>query len=128
MKVSAACCAATTRLGVTSVADIDDDTSNTSMIRPSLPMRSVVLLTGRAVATTPAASPSTCSDATTWRCHDGRCGDDAVEQVDLREPNGGGPPPPQHRHVRHGERGGDHEQPQPFRVQEVHVLRSPATP
>ena len=74
MKSLAACWAAASRLGDTSLADIDDDTSNSSMIRPSLPMRSVTVSTGRAMATTPAASPSTWSVATTWRCHDGRCG------------------------------------------------------
>ena len=45
---------------------------------------------------------------------------DAVEQVDLREPHGGGPPPAEHADVGHGEGGDADEQPQPFRVQEVH--------
>ena len=53
----AACWAAASRLGDTSVANIDSDTSNSRRIRPSLPMRSVVRSTGRAMATTPSGQP-----------------------------------------------------------------------
>ncbi len=57
--------AAAKRLGGTSVASIDNDTSKATMIRPSLTTRSVVVVIGRAIATTPAERPSSWRQATT---------------------------------------------------------------
>ncbi len=64
-KSVAACWAAANRFGATSVASIDSDTSRATMIRPSLTIRSVVVVIGRAMAITPADRPSSCSPATT---------------------------------------------------------------
>jgi hypothetical protein len=64
-KSVAAARAASTREGSTSVAIIDSDTSNSSRMRPSLSVRSVVAVTGRAIATTPAARPSSMRAAIT---------------------------------------------------------------
>ncbi len=64
-KSVAACCAAASRLGATSVASIDSDVSRARTIRPSLTTRSVVVEIGLATATTPAERPSNCSPATT---------------------------------------------------------------
>ena len=44
------------------------------MIRPSLTIRSVVVVIGLAMAMTPAERPSNCRTATTWRRHCGRRG------------------------------------------------------
>ena len=73
-KSRAACLAASRRSGSTSVAIIDSDTSNSTTIRPSLSVRSVEVVIGRAMATTPAARPASCSTATTWRRQPGRDG------------------------------------------------------
>ena len=70
----AASLAASRRLGSTSVAIIDSDTSNSTTMRPSLSVRSVDRSIGRAIATTPAAKPASCSPATTCRRQPGRCG------------------------------------------------------
>ena len=70
----AASLAASSRVGATSVAIIDSDTSNSSMMRPSLSVRSVVADTGRAMATTPAVRPSSMRAAMTWRRQPGRDG------------------------------------------------------
>ena len=64
-EVVAACWAAANRFGATSVASIDSDTSRATTIRPSLTIRSVVVVIGRAMAITPADRPSNCSAATT---------------------------------------------------------------
>ena len=73
-KSVAACWAAASRFGATSVASIDSDTSRARMIRPSLTVRSVVVVIGLAMAITPADRPSNCRPATTWRRHCGRRG------------------------------------------------------
>ncbi len=70
----AATFAASRRVGSTSVASIDSDTSNSTRMRPSLSVRSVETEIGRAMATTPAASPASCRTATTWRRQRGRDG------------------------------------------------------
>ena len=58
MKSVAACWAAANRVGGTSSAAIEFDTSNSTTMRPSLSVRSSVVVIGRAIATTPAASPA----------------------------------------------------------------------
>ena len=99
----AASWAATNRVGSTSSASIDSDTSNNTRMRPSLVVRSVSRSTGRAMAITAAVSPSSWTPATTWRRQRGRCRRDPVEQVDLGEANRRRPAPPQHDDVQHGE-------------------------
>ncbi len=111
-KSRAASWAASNRRGSTSSAIIDSDTSNSTRIRPSVVVFSVVRSTGRATATTASANPSNCSPATTWRRQRGRFGCDLVEQVDLREAHRRRSPPAQDDHVQHGEPGDEQEQPQ----------------
>ena len=73
-KSRAAVLAASRRVGSTSVAIIDSDTSNSTRMRPSLSVRSLDVETGRAMAMTPAARPSSWMPATTWRRQPGRDG------------------------------------------------------
>ena len=73
-KLRAASWAASKRRGATSSAIIDNDTSNSTRIRPWVVVFDVVRSTGRATATTAKASPSSCRPATTCRRHRGRFG------------------------------------------------------
>ena len=77
----------------TSVASIDSDTSNSSMIRPSAAVRSVVVVTGRAMATTPAASAEQLDAGDDVAAPARALRRDLVEQLDLGEAHGGGAPP-----------------------------------
>ena len=112
----AASLAASSRVGSTSVASIDSDTSNSTRIRPSLACARSSSMIGRAMATTPAARPSSCSAGDDVAAPPRPATARLVEQVDLGEAHGGRPPPAQHGDVGDAE-GGDGEQPpQPLAV------------
>ncbi len=81
----AASLAASSRSGSTSVAIIDSETSNSTRIRPSLSVRSVVVVIGRAMATTPAARPSQLQHGDDVAPPAGAGRGDPVEQLDLGE-------------------------------------------
>ena len=104
-EVEAACCALSSRVGATSVAIIEPDTSIARMIVASS-RGTASTADGRASARTSAAIATTYSAGGTWRRQAGASRDEVGEQVDVREPDDVAAAPPldeqvdrdQHRH------------------------------